>query len=189
MSRLSPLPPSSLTPEQAELYTEITTGPRASGPQHFALTADDGSLNGPFNAFLLAPGLGRSLQNLGAAVRYETSLSGRTREIAILLVAARWNSAFERGAHESVGRAVGLTDDELDALRRGSIPALVDAHELACAELVHGMLGGDVGDDDWLRLVTLVGHPTVFELSTLVGYYATLALQLRIFRVDEVQST
>jgi 4-carboxymuconolactone decarboxylase len=24
----------------------------------------------------------------------------------------------------------------------------------------------------------------VFELTTLVGYYATLALQLRVFRVD-----
>jgi 4-carboxymuconolactone decarboxylase len=117
-------------------------------------------------------------------VRYETSLTGRTREIAILLVAAHWNSVFERDAHESVGRAAGLTEDELATLQRGSVPALVDAQELACAELVHAMLAGDIGDDDWVRLVTLVGHPTVFELSTLVGYYATLALQLRIFRVD-----
>lgn len=184
MSRLQPLPPSQLRPEARRLYDAITQGPRASGPQHFALTREDGGLSGPFNAFLLNPGLGHALQTLGAALRYEGTLSPRSREIAILLVAAAWDSAFERQAHEAVGRAGGLEEDEIDALRTGIVPALSDAHEAACARLALAMTQGDVTDDQWREDAELVGASTVFELTTIVGYYSTLALQLRVFRVD-----
>lgn len=183
--RLSPIPPAAQDAEQAELYAEITGGPRASGPQHFALTADDGSLNGPFNGFLLSPGIGRALQELGAAVRYRTGFSGREREIAILIVAAHWNSAFERHAHEAVGRAAGLTEAELDAISAGTLPHLTDVREQAIATATLALVTGDLDDAQWDELTGSLGRSTLFELSTLVGYYATLALQLRIFRVDD----
>lgn len=184
MSRLPALTKSALTEQQANLYSSIAEGPRAQGPQHFALTAPDGSLNGPFNAFLYSPILGNAIQELGAAVRYSTELSNRTREMAILIVAAHWDSAFERHAHESVGRAVGLTEDEIAELSTGRIPVLADDHERACAELVFALARGDVSDADWQRVQPIVGDQTAFELSTLVGYYAMLGLQLRAFRVE-----
>lgn len=183
MSRLEPLAPSRLEPEARRLYDAITQGPRATGPQHFALTREDGSLNGPFNAFLLNPGLGAALQGVGAALRYEGTLSPRSREIAILTVAAAWDSAFERGAHEAVGRAIGLREDEIDALCAGTVPDLADPHEAACARLAHAMTRGDVSDALWHADAELVGAPTVFEISTIVGYYSTVALQMRVFRV------
>jgi 4-carboxymuconolactone decarboxylase len=184
VSRLPGLRPSSLNGEQEALYSSITEGPRARGPQHFALTAPDGSLNGPFNAFLYSPVLGNAIQELGAAVRYSTTLTDRTREMAILIVAARWDSGFERHAHESVGRAVGLTEDEIAELSAGRLPVLEDDHERACAELTFALAHGDVGDAEWTRLHPILGDPTAFELSTLVGYYAMLGLQLRAFRVE-----
>jgi 4-carboxymuconolactone decarboxylase len=187
--RLPALPPAVLTDEQRALYSEIAEGPRAAGPQHFALTAADGSLEGPFNAFLYSPALGHAIQRLGAAVRFETELTARTREIAILIVAARWGSAFERQAHEGVGRAIGLTEQELDEIWAGRVPDLADAHELAAAHLTFAMAHGDVSDDEWRRWGSIVGDSTAFELSTLVGYYATLALQLRVFRVDDQNGT
>jgi 4-carboxymuconolactone decarboxylase len=184
VSRLPGLAPSSLSDEQRALYASIAEGPRAQGPQHFALTGADGSLNGPFNAFLYSPVLGNAIQELGAAVRYSTALSDRTRELAILIVAARWDSAFERHAHESVGRAVGLTEDEIAEVAQGRLPVLEDDHERACAELVFALAHGDISDAEWARLQPVVGDSTAFELSTLVGYYALLGLQLRAFRVE-----
>jgi 4-carboxymuconolactone decarboxylase len=184
VSRLPALRKSELTDEQAALYSSIAEGPRALGPQHFALTAPDGSLNGPFNAFLYSPVLGNAIQALGAAVRYSTQLTDRTREMAILIVAAYWDSAFERHAHEGVGRAVGLTDDEIADLSAGRLPLLHDDHERACAELAFALANGDVSDADWRRIQPIVGDETAFELSTLVGYYAMLGLQLRAFRVE-----
>ncbi len=184
MSRLPRLGPGALDGDQRTLYDSITGGPRAQGPQHFALTAADGSLNGPFNALLFAPTLGAALQEVGAAVRYRTALSDRVREAAILLVAARWRSGFERMAHEAVGRAAGLGDDDLAALARGEVPASADDDEAAALELTRLLLDGDVPDADWARLAPVVGERGTVELTTLVGYYATLALQLRVFRVD-----
>jgi len=66
---------------------------------------------------LLQPTLGGALQALGSAVRYDTALSDRAREVAILVVSVHWDSDFEWYAHEAVGRHAGLTADELRALR------------------------------------------------------------------------
>jgi 4-carboxymuconolactone decarboxylase len=183
-ARLPGLTPGELDADQAALYEAVANGPRAQGPQHFAITAPDGSLNGPYNAFLYSPVLGNALQALGSAVRFSTDLTARTREIAILIVAGHWQSDFERLAHEGVGRAAGLTDVELGELWAGRLPVLADDHERACAEYVYAAVRGDVDDADWARLVPVIGSQAAFELSTLVGYYATLALQLRIFRVN-----
>ena len=184
MSRIPGRAPEQLHGEAAALYAAITGGPRAQGPQHFALTDESGALNGPFNAFLLSPALGTALQELGAAVRYATALTPRVRELAILVVAGHWGSAFEQHAHEAVGRAAGLGDDELDALRAGRMPPLADPVERASVELCLALVAGDVDDASWSAAHELLGDRTIFELSTLVGYYATLALQLRVFRVD-----
>lgn len=181
MPRIPRLTPAQLTESQRELYAGITTGPRAQGPQHFALTDRDGTLNGPFNALLFSPGVGEAVQQLGAAIRYRTALDDRCREIAILLVAARWASDFERDAHEAVARGLGIEDVQLHALRAEDISGLRGA-EGAVAETTLALLDGDLSDAQWARARSALGEAMVFELTTLVGYYAMLALQLRVFR-------
>ncbi|MEQ6896498.1 carboxymuconolactone decarboxylase family protein [Microbacterium sp. KR10-403] len=176
------LTPDAMTDAQRAVYDAITGGDRGTGPQHFPLTAADGALNGPFAAFLLSPPVGDALQQLGAAVRYRTALTDRQREVAILLVAARWRSDFERASHEAVGRAAGLDERELDALRVENPSAFTGA-ERVVAHTVIALLDGDLDDAAWAAAVSALDRPVVFELTTLVGYYATLALQLRVFRV------
>jgi len=184
-SRIPRLTPAQLDADQRAVYDEIAAGPRAQGPQLFRLRDADGGLEGPFNAFLLQPRLGSALQALGSAVRYQTSLTGRCREIAILVVAAHWDSAFEWYAHEAVGRHIGLTDAELDAIRHRAYEALTDPQERATAVATQRLAGtADLDDEAYADAVRDLGLPQLFELTTLVGYYATLALQLRVFRVS-----
>ncbi|MEU1182460.1 carboxymuconolactone decarboxylase family protein [Streptomyces sp. NPDC005820] len=181
-ARLAGLAPGELDAEQREVYRAITGGPRAAGPQAFALTDPDGQLRGPFNAMLLSPPVGHALQALGAAVRYGSALTDRARELAILAVAAHWNSAFEREAHEAVGRAVGLTGRELTALRTGTAPDLSDPGERAVLRAASALLSrGTLDDEEYAATVSAVGERALFDLTTLVGYYATLALHLRVF--------
>lgn len=182
MTRVIPLPPEQLTAEQAALYGAIAGGPRAQGPQHFALTAGDGSLRGPFDLMLRSPAVGAAQQELGAAIRYRTGFSDRAREIAILLVAARWDSAFERESHEAIARALGFTDADLAAIRAGDVRAF-EEEERTVGETTLRLLDGDLSDAAWHAASAAVGVDGVFELTALVGYYATLALQLRVFRV------
>lgn len=180
--RLAGFRPGELDEEQAEVYRAITSGPRAAGPQAFALTDEEGRLRGPFNAMLLSPPVGLALQTLGAAVRYGSVLSDRAREMAILAVAAHTGSAFEREAHEAVGRAGGLTEREMTALGTGGVPELTDPVERAVLRAVTGLLRHDtLGDEEYADAAAAVGERGIFELTTLVGYYAMLALQLRVF--------
>jgi 4-carboxymuconolactone decarboxylase len=182
-ARIRKLPPETLDPAQRALYDSIAGGRRAEGPQLFRLVDDDGALEGPFNGFLLQPRLGQALQALGSAVRYETALSHRAREIAILVVSVHWDSEFEWYAHEAVGRHVGLTDDELVALSKARYDTFTGA-ELVVAETTARLVGeGDLSDDQYAQAVDVLGEAGLFELLTLVGYYGALGLQLRVFRV------
>src|SRR5438445_4546999 len=113
--RLAALTPDQLDGSQRALYEQIVSGPRSTGPQHFPLVDGDGALTGPFGIMLHVPEIGRSLQDLGAAIRYRTSLGARVREIAILSVAAATSCAFEAYAHERVGRAMGLAATEIES--------------------------------------------------------------------------
>ncbi|SPF06685.1 carboxymuconolactone decarboxylase family protein [Streptomyces sp. MA5143a] len=178
--------PGELDEQQAEVYRAITGGARASGPQAFPLTDQDGRLRGPFNAMLLSPPVGMAVQEVGAAVRYASVLTDRVREMAILVVAAHWNSTFEREAHEAVGRTCGLTDSELDALRAGGLPALSDPAERAALRATLALTRTGVLDDrEYHHAVAEWGERGLFELTALVGYYALLALQLRVFAGEE----
>ena len=182
-ARLPKLAPSALDDQQRALYDAITGGRRAQGPQVFRLADPEGRLEGPFNAFLLQPRLGSALQALGSSVRYDTGLGDRCREIAILVVAAHWRSDFEWYAHEAVARSVGLTDAELAAVRDGSHAALAGREGLVARTVAALLTRGDLEDAEYREAVEHLGPAGLFELLTLVGYYATLALQLRVFRV------
>ena len=182
-ARIGKFEPSALDAEQRSLYDAIAGGRRAQGPQLFRLADADGRLEGPFNAFLLQPRLGSALQALGAAVRYDTGLDDRCREIAILIVAAHWRSDFEWHAHEAVGRAAGLGDAELAALREGRHAELAGRESVVARTAAALVTRGDLDDAEYGEAVGHLGPAGLFELLTLVGYYATLALQLRVFRV------
>jgi 4-carboxymuconolactone decarboxylase len=183
--RLPVLSSDEMTGEQRDLYREILGGPRGQGPRAVPLASGAGGLAGPFNAMLYAPPVGHALQGLGAAIRFRTQLAPRIREMAILVVAQAWDSAYERASHEPTGRDAGLTEDELEALRTGAAPGFTAKDEQAAYTVVRALTSpdADLDDDQYETAVAVLGEQALVELSSLVGYYATLALQLRIFRV------
>ncbi|MBW4032928.1 MAG: carboxymuconolactone decarboxylase family protein [Acidobacteria bacterium] len=182
--RLPPLRPESLDDAQRALYDEISGGPRSAGG-HFALRDHVGALTGPFNAMLLAPSIGTPLQQLGSAIRYGGTLPDRARELAILLVARADGSAFERYAHERVGAAIGMTEAELAAIQSGDVHIFTDPEEQLIIQLVSEILdSGNVTEARYREAVDAHSAAWLFELTTLVGYYRLLALQLKIFGVD-----
>ena len=127
--------------------------------------------------------MGGALEALGSAVRFETSFSDRAREIAILMVTQHWDSGFMRYSHEALGRHAGLSDAELEALREGRWDAF-DGQERLVARISLLLAGdGDLDDGAYADAEAALGQSGLFELLTLVGYYATLALQLRVFRI------
>jgi len=182
--RLEQLTESTLTEEQRELY-EAIAGHRLGASIRAAHLSDaDGSVMGPFNHMLLAPTLGEPLQQLGGVLRFGGTLPDRARELVILTIARAWRSEFEWFAHVRVARAVGVSDEEIAAVRNGEVLALEDpiadaAVATACALLERD----DLSDDEFAYAHNNLGTTMLVELTTLVGYYALLAMQMRAFRV------
>jgi 4-carboxymuconolactone decarboxylase len=181
--RLPRLTPDQLNDDQKAVYDGIAGGDRARGVQHFPLTAEDGSLNGPFGVMLHAPGVGAVLQELGATIRFRTDLTARIREIAILQVAQAVGSKFEWWAHERVGRAVGLTEVELMRLSIGAFKS-EDQIENACAKFCTNLLSSSVvTDEEFDEASSVLSVQQMIDLTVLVGYYRTLAQLMSVFDV------
>ena len=182
MSRLPRFSPQELDEDQRRLYAAITAGDRARGPQFFRLTDDEGGLEGPFNAMLLNPPIGDALQQLGAAIRYSGRLPTRCREIAILAVAAHWQCEFELRAHEPIAAHAGLSAVQIAALCNAEPLDLIDPEEDAVLEVTRRLLRDrELDDGTYAAAVDAIDADKLFELTTLVGYYSLLALQMNVF--------
>lgn len=179
-ARLPALGPADLDEDQRAVYDELVGGARGGVP-----TAPDGSLAGPFNAMLHAPVVGGPLQELGAALRTRGSLPERARELAVLAVAAQHRSAFEWWAHSAIAARAGVGDELVRAVRDRDPVTPRDPVEAATLAATRCLLAaGDLDDAAYADAQRVLGDAGLVELTTLVGYYALLAMQLRVFRVQ-----
>ena len=87
---------------------------------------EDGSLAGPFDAWLHTPALGSLLERVGTGLRELTEVPAAAREVSILVVAAAWRAPFEWFAHARMASAAGVPDAVIDAIGRQRTPELDD---------------------------------------------------------------
>lgn len=181
--RLAWLGPEDLSAEQREVYRAIVSGPRSTGPQVFEMTDAAGRLEGPFNALLVNPKLGKVVQDLGIVVRYASALRDREREIAILELAHQERCDFEWYAHERLGRAIGLEAHELEALLIARECETFSAEEALVRRVVRSLHANrDLDDELFGEAVGVLGYERVADLVVLVGYYQLLSLSLTVWR-------
>jgi 4-carboxymuconolactone decarboxylase len=88
------IPPADLTPEQKPLYDEMRKG-IASNFNAFKAEREDGALMGPWNPWLHEPAIGSAIWDLTLAMTANASLPDNVRQIAILVVGARFDAAYE----------------------------------------------------------------------------------------------
>ncbi|MFG1603077.1 carboxymuconolactone decarboxylase family protein [Actinoplanes sp. NPDC049265] len=183
--RADDVDPAALSDEQRSLYEWYTTGRRASPDSPFQLSTPSGKLQGPPAVWILSPKFGHALQKIGGAVRYESELPERGREIAILLVGHHHRSAFELYAHTRAGRAAGLTEADLAALADGKEPTGLSDVEACMFRATRAVLDrGTLDDDEYADAAATLGEPGLLELVTIVGYYNMVAWQLAVFDVQ-----
>lgn len=171
MSRLAELRPQDMSAAQRRVHDDIVNGPR-------------GGIRGPFNALLRSPGVADHAQKLGAFIRYESSLPGKLRELAILVTARHWTAQYEWYAHAKIAREEGIADRVIEAIADRREPEFADdaertVHRFCTEALQHR----EVGDETYAAAMTLLGEAGVVELVGLMGYYCLVALTLNTFRV------
>jgi 4-carboxymuconolactone decarboxylase len=181
MTRLTPLTRDDLGEEATALWdTMIDTRGRGG----LNIVGPDGSLLGPFNAFVHAPDLGRRLLSLGGQVRFKTSLERRLSEIAICTTGAYWQSEFEFFAHGPMAIEHGIDPAVIEALRAGETPTFAhDDERIVHAVTMQLLERHRVDDALYADAVEVLGEQGMVELASTVGYYCLVSLTLNLFQV------
>ncbi|MBW8899196.1 MAG: carboxymuconolactone decarboxylase family protein [Massilia sp.] len=164
--RLPLIPPASLTAEQKALYDDMRKG-IATSFNAFKVEREDGALMGPWNPWLHEPAIGKAIWNLTLAMTANAALPDNARQIAILVVGARYMSA-----------------ERLAALVAGQKPTDLSREENVAFDFSHALARGGVLPEPLYRLaVDTFGQHGTNELIYLVGLYALVSTTLNGFNV------
>jgi 4-carboxymuconolactone decarboxylase len=168
--RFKPLTYDQMSPAQRTMVEHLLAGERAG-------------TSGPFNVFLRSPEMGDAAQQLGAQIRFHSSLAPRIREMAILLTARHWTAQYEWYAHKRLALQAGLKSDVVDAIAAGKRPAAMQADEQALYTFETELLDTAKVSDATFRIgVNAFGERGVVDLIGLVGYYHLVSLALNVDR-------
>ena len=123
------------------------------------------------------PRLLRRYTRLGGAFLYQGTLPGRERELVILRVGRNTRSTYEVHQHLGIGRAAGLTDDEMSAITSTDQTSHTwsDGDALLLAATDEVCSTDTVSDETFGRLAKTFDNPQLVELLLLIGFYRMTA--------------
>ena len=170
MPRITLPSPDTMNAEQRKVYDKIVSGPR-------------GRVQGPLRAVIHNPELADRWQALGALLRYETSLTPRHSEIAILITARHCNSPFEWYAHRQEAEKAGVERGIIEALLAQAAPALTGDDALVYQYAIELNRSRSVSDATYAKFLARFGERTVVELTALIGYYTMVAMTLNAHEI------
>ncbi|GAB3091157.1 carboxymuconolactone decarboxylase family protein [Aestuariicella hydrocarbonica] len=159
------------TDEQEAVLKKILNGPR-------------GNLDGPFLTWIHSPELAQQAQELGAFCRYQTGLSIKQSELAILCTAAQWRSQAEWYIHYPIALQAGLDADLLEQIRIGEKPSFKQEGEAIIWRIVNEIYHQKrLSDSTYHKAKSLFGTKVLVNLVGLLGYYSMVAITLNFFNV------
>ncbi len=172
MPRLSAPDPNHLNDHQQRIYDAITAGPR-------------GRVRGPLAIWLNRPGLAEHAQALGQYCRYDSSLSPRLSELAILVMAVLWKSDFEWWAHKPIALKAGVSPETVEALLHGNpvVPFSADDERVVHQFVTTLVETRQVPPALYDEATAILGQDGVVDLVGLAGYYTLISMTLNVFEV------
>jgi 4-carboxymuconolactone decarboxylase len=157
-----PDPLDALTPEARRVYDKIT--------------AKRGAVRGPFASLMHHPALAEKVGDLGEALRFEGTLPGDIRELAVLVTARAVDQPYEWVAHATIARAEGLPDDVIERVRaRADLGALPPRYAPAARVVQHVLAYESIPADLQDAVQRDVGVAGLLELVVLAGHYRLIA--------------
>lgn len=181
--RLPLIAPQDLSKEQKPLYEDMKRG-IAGNFNAFITLREDGALMGPWNPWLHEPGIGKAIWDLTLAMTANASLPDNVRQVAILVVGAHFNAAYEIYAHIAVAEREGMPEARLATLVAGVKPADFSSEESLAYDTAFALTrGGTLPEPLYRSCVETFGQHGTNELIYLVGLYALVSVTLNGFNV------
>jgi 4-carboxymuconolactone decarboxylase len=172
MSRLDPLSPDDLTPEQRAIYSSVAA-------------AHTGHVRGPWEIALRLPAVLEHAHALYDRLCRDTKLGKRLFELMVLVVARYWTSQFEWHTHEKYARQYGISDAAIEAIFTRAVPHFERRDEQIVYDVVTELL-----ETKALTNATYAGAQHEFgddllvELVSAAGLYTMVAMMLNAFEAD-----
>jgi 4-carboxymuconolactone decarboxylase len=168
--RFKPLKYETLDPAQKKMADHLLGGER-------------GGANGPFNVMMRSPEMGDLAQQLGAQVRFHSTLPQKLNEFAIIITGRYWTAQYEWLAHKRLALTAGLKPEIVEAVAEGKRPAGMQADEEAVYNFSTELLNTKhVGDATYKAMVDKFGERGVVDLTFAIGYYQLVSSLLNVDR-------
>ena len=181
--RLPLIPPSLLSPEQKSLYETMRKGIK-SNFNAFKVEREDGALMGPWNPWLHEPAIGKAIWDLTLALTAQATLPDNIRQIAILVVGARFDAAYEIYAHIAVAEREGMEAERLATLVADLKPSDLTREERIAFDFAYALVrGGTLPEPIYRLAVETFGQHGTNELIYLVGLYCLVSTTLNAYNI------
>ena len=168
ITRFAPLKAEELTPPQKAWADEIAVPPR---------NAKFG--NPPYRAYIRSPDLAPRLSALSDYLRWNTSLSPRLSELAILITAREWTAQYEWFAHYPLALKGGLDPKVADAIAAGKRPDTMKDDEAALYDLATALYRDrKVSDAVYKAALDKFGERGIMDIIGIIGYYDLVSMTL-----------
>jgi 4-carboxymuconolactone decarboxylase len=167
-SRFAPLQGDQLSAEQKKWADTITAPPR------------NGNFNNPpYRAYIRSPELAARLTPLSDYLRWNTSLSPRLSEFAILITARQWTAQYEWYAHYPLAIKGGLNVKVAADLAAGRRPEAMKDDEAALYDFAIQLYREKkVSETTYQAALTHLGERGIMDLIGIIGYYDLVSMTL-----------
>jgi alkylhydroperoxidase family enzyme len=112
------------------------------------------------------------------------ALTPRDRKLATLAIAAELKNSYEWGHHTGSALAMGITADDLDAIRTGDTSRL-SRHDRVIVELTWAIERRNVTDELWAQAAAELDTEQLVQMTVCTGYYGMLARIQSALQVDQ----
>jgi 4-carboxymuconolactone decarboxylase len=144
-----------------------------------------GGTRGPFLVLLHYPALCERVAALGELLRFNSTLPGADRELAILTAGRESEAPYEWVAHEPVALREGTRPEAIAVVRDGRPTNGLRPREALLVDTVRALYRTRrLTPAAYARAETELGRHGLIELVTLAGYYGMVAGILNAFEVD-----
>ena len=168
--RYAEIPYDEMTPEQQEAYR--------------SMVETRGRLPGPNKIYIHNPKLANVMGPLGAHFRTGYSLSEREREIAVVIICAKFHSVYPTNAHERAAKNAGISAEQVEAMLTGLPTSFSDVREQVVYEMAVCLSNASwVSKGLYDRAVAALGHEGITDAITLMGFYSSVSMTLAFYDV------
>jgi 4-carboxymuconolactone decarboxylase len=144
-----------------------------------------GGTRGPFLVLLHYPALCERVAALGELLRFNSTLPGADRELAILTAGRESEAPYEWVAHEPVALREGTRPEAIAVVRDGRPTDELRSREALLVDTVRALYRTRrLTPAEYARAEAELGRQGLIELVTLAGYYGMVAGILNAFEVD-----